>query len=192
MKKFRKIQILTTIISLVLLIIGVALIKFFKDNDLVLGIGFGIIIAVLGVFAVIEHKVNKEQKKYEDQEAIELQKKIREHFEELKDNDPKMALICDILNNEYIELTTIMNQANLEFSFDYDEDAEKGNYYEFSICSINANKKKFFYSSLYYEVGWFLVLNDEEDGIDVSNLSDSAIVDLFIEDIKKYIEVTNK
>ena len=193
MKKIKRIQMINIIISILCLAVGVIFIKIFEENDLVLGILLGIIIFVLGVCSFIDYKTNKLKKEYEKQEEIDNQRKIREYFEEIRTKDPKIALICDILNNEYIELTTIMDKANLEFSYDYDEDYEEGNYYELSISSKNYNKKNSYYSSLFLDKEWTLLLSDkEEDKIDASKLDDSAIVDLFIEDIKKFIEVTNK
>ena len=131
MKKIKRVQMITIIISILCLVVGVIIAKLFKGNDLVLGIVLGIISFVLGVCSFIDYKANKLKKEYENKEIIDNQRKIREYFEEIREKDSKIALICDILNNEYIELTTIMDKANLEYSYVYDEE------YEEYICDVN-------------------------------------------------------
>lgn len=189
MKNPKKIKIITMTISLACLVVGIVFAKIFKENDLVLGITFGALLFILAFCAFIDSKANKREKEDEKQKDIEYQKKVFTYFEEIKENDDKIALICDIVNNEYIELSSIMKELDFEFFLDYNEDDSEEIYYELSICSKKIKGKEFYYSSLYFDNYWRLVLHGLSEEKDVSKLTSQDIVDLIIDDINKYVAV---
>ena len=107
---------------------------------------------------------------------------VLKFFESNKDKDDKLALICDIVNGKYIELTNLMEKNNLKYIIDYQEDDGKM-FYELDIINKENRNKDIYTCMLFYSSEWYLNLYYSEE-LNASDLSDSEIIELMIIDIK--------
>ena len=107
------------------------------------------------------------------------------YFESIKDKDEKLNLIYQIAKNECEELNELINSSDMVCDLDYD-DTDGEQFYCLSITNKEFTRKNMFFCSLQFDEHWMVVLNDKEEEIDATNLSNSEIIELFIKDINEY------
>ena len=176
MKKITKLNIIMWV-SLVLLIGGVLIISKLTEDLIYL-----LILVPFAVTGIVCEKLIEKEKQIENKNDRENDKKEMISLLLKKQGESALLdLIYEIVSGNCIEINNVIKDKDLIIGFDY---VEEDNYYEVSIEKEKYSKKLFYYASLCSEGE--ILLNESEDGINVEGMNREDIIEILVEDVKKY------
>lgn len=154
---------------------------------------FKIILIVIGfvlvlVYFVLNAKVRKIEKDEQALEEKEYQEDLKKAYQIIKEkalDNQYFALMNSIINKEVFELNQVFEKYDIELDFDciLEED-----FYDLIMENVKNRNHTYFCSLAYDDYKWQLLLEENSEPIILTNESDGEIVNLIIDDIKKFFD----